>query len=179
MNASGSQHGYNPRSAVEVLSVIRSNLLIPHATKSLGIDMTATQKILLRTSHLSKVIDASDDLRRQFDAVPRIVREAEHLMRTGGPETSVSRVAARVGVSLRSLEAVFREWRQSTPTQYLRKVRLKAARAELLAPSESTTVTSVALDNGFFHLSRFSAYYSAAFNEAPGQTLRRCRLRRK
>ena len=81
-------------------------------------------------------------------------------------------------MSLRSLEAGFREWRQSTPTQYLRKIRLEAARAELLAPSESTTVTSVALDKGFFHLARFSAYYSAAFDETPGQTLRRSRLRR-
>jgi len=42
-----------------------------------------------------------------------------------------------------------------------RSVRLDAARAELLAPSESTTVTSVALANGFFHLARFSAYYRA------------------
>lgn len=32
------------------------------------------------------------------------------------------------------------------------------ARAELLAPSESTTVTSVALGNGFFHLAGFGAY---------------------
>jgi transcriptional regulator GlxA family with amidase domain len=44
---------------------------------------------------------------------------------------------------------------------------------------ESTTVTSVALGNGFFHLARFSAYYRAAFDEPPGQTLRRSRLRRK
>jgi hypothetical protein len=42
-----------------------------------------------------------------------------------------------------------------------RSVRLDAARAELLEPSESTTVTSVALANGFFHLARFSAYYRA------------------
>ncbi len=45
--------------------------------------------------------------------------------------------------------------------------------------AEATTVTSAALGNGFFHLPRFSAYYRAAFNEAPGQTLRRSRLRRK
>ena len=122
----------------------------------------------------------SDDLRRlSRAALPRIVREAEHWMRTGGPETSVSAVATRVGVSLRSLEAGFREWRQTTPTQYLRKVRLDAARAELLAPSKSTTVTSVALANGFFHLPRFSAYYRTAFDEPPGLTLRRSLPRRK
>jgi hypothetical protein len=53
----------------------------------------------------------SEDLFRQSGATtPRIVREAEHWMRTGGPEASVSKIAARVGMSLRSLEAGFREW---------------------------------------------------------------------
>jgi len=107
------------------------------------------------------------------------MREAEHWMRTCGPETSVSKIAARVEVSLRSLEVGFREWRKSTPTQYLRKIRLEAARAELLSPSETTTVTSVALNQGFFHLPRFNAYYQVMFGEPPGHTLRRSRLRSK
>jgi AraC-like DNA-binding protein len=120
----------------------------------------------------------TDDLRKHSRAAaPRIVREAEHWMRTGGAEVSASTIAARVGVSLRSLEVGFRGFRQSTPTQYLRKIRLERARAALLAPPASTTVTSVALDNGFFHPGRFSAYYLAAFAETPSQTLRRGRLR--
>ena len=110
---------------------------------------------------------------------PRVVRDAEHLMLVEGAEHSVSSIAERVGVSLRSLEAGFREWRQSTPTQSLRKARLTKARAELLAASESTTVTDVALRNGFFHLGRFSAYYRAAFGEPPGETLRRKRPKRR
>jgi AraC-like DNA-binding protein len=119
----------------------------------------------------------TDDLRKHSRAAaPRIVREAEHWMRTDGAEVSASAIAARVGVSLRSLEVGFREFRQSTPTQYLRKIRLEKARGELLAPSASTTVTSAALSNGFFHLGRFSAYYLTAFAETPSQTLRRGRL---
>jgi transcriptional regulator GlxA family with amidase domain len=160
--------------------------------------MPGTHKMALHTTDLAEAVNAisliycprevglrgsSRGLRvtlRQSDvAAPRVVREAEHFMRTDGPETSVSKIAARVGVSLRSLETGFREWRQSTPTQCLRKIRLDAARAELLAPSEFTTVTSVALANGFFHLARFSAYYRAAFGEPPGRTLRRSRLRTK
>jgi AraC-like DNA-binding protein len=46
-----------------------------------------------------------------------------------------------------------------------------------LPPSASTTVTSVALSNGFFQLARFSAYYFTAFAETPSQTFRRGRLR--
>jgi AraC-like DNA-binding protein len=106
---------------------------------------------------------------------PRLVREAEHFMRTGGPEISVTKIAARLGVSMRSLEAGFREWRNATPTQVLRKVRLEAARAALLAADAATSVTSAALGSGFFHLARFSAYYKNEFGEMPGQTLRRTR----
>jgi AraC-like DNA-binding protein len=157
-----------------MLTYERMNIVLPQAATA-SFDEFMLSLVLAQHPH-----NYSDNLRRQSGAaVPRIVREAEHWMRIGGPETTVSKIAARVGVSLRSLEAGFREWRQSTPTQYLRKVRLEAARAELLAPSESTTVTSVALGNGFFHLARFSAYYRAAFDEPPGQTLRRSRLRRK
>ena len=152
----------------------RMTIVLPQAAAA-SLDEFMLSLVLAQHPHTY-----SDDLRRlSRAALPRIVREAEHWMRIGGPETSVSAVAARVGVSLRSLEAGFRESRQTTPTQYLRKVRLDAARAELLAPSESTTVTSVALANGFFHLPRFSAYYRTAFDEPPGLTLRRSLPRKK
>jgi AraC-like DNA-binding protein len=110
-------------------------------------------------------------------ASPRVVRQAEYWMRNGEAGMSVSAIAARIGVSLRTLEVAFREYRHSTPTRYLRNVRLDAVRSRLLDPNPGTTVTSAALDNGFFHLPRFSAYYKAAFHELPGQTLRRTRRR--
>lgn len=112
----------------------------------------------------------------QQAATPRVVREAEHLMRAE-QLPSVSQIARRLGISLRTLELGFREFRQSTPNQALRHVRLEAARAELQAPSASTTVTSVALANGFPHLARFSSYYRSAFDEYPSQTLGRSRKR--
>ena len=114
----------------------------------------------------------------QLAATPRAVREAEHLMRAEQAQT-VSQIAKRLGISLRTLELGFREFRQSTPSQALRQVRLDAARAELRRPSASTTVTSVALANGFAHLARFSAYYRSAFNEYPSQTLGRSRKRER
>lgn len=156
-----------------ILAYEQMNIVLPQAA-AMRFDEFMLSLVLAQHPH-----NYSDDLHRlSAAAAPRLVREAEHWMRTGGPELSVSTIATRLGVSLRSLEAGFRKWRQSTPTQYLRKIRLETARAELLAPSESTTVTSVALDNGFFHLARFSAYYKAAFDEPPGQTLRRSRLRK-
>jgi AraC-like DNA-binding protein len=117
----------------------------------------------------------SDLLRRTRSAPSRLIREAEHLMRTGDTGLTVSQIAARLGVSLRSLEAGFQEYRRTTPTSRLRAIRLGRARKQLLAANESTSVTSVALENGFLHLPRFSSYYRAAFGETPIATLRRKR----
>jgi AraC-like DNA-binding protein len=118
----------------------------------------------------------SDALRRPHAlAAPRVIREAEALMRASSAGTSISDIASTLGVSVRGLEAGFREWKQTTPMQYLRQVRLESVRASLLNPSASTSVTEVALDNGFVHLARFSAYYRAAFGEYPSETLRRAR----
>jgi AraC-like DNA-binding protein len=106
-------------------------------------------------------------------AEPRIIREAERLMKSAGPNISISEVAKELRISLRSLELGFRDTRKMTPTQVHRQFRLQGARQALLNPTESTTVTSVALTFGFLHLARFSHYYQSMFNEAPSHTLRR------
>lgn len=118
----------------------------------------------------------TDVLKKESSATdPRLVREAEYLMRTGGPSMTVSEIAKELRVSLRSLELGFREARNLTPTQAHRQLRLKTAREALLNPTPSTSVTAVAIACGFFHLARFSSYYQQAFNELPRQTLQRCR----
>jgi transcriptional regulator GlxA family with amidase domain len=97
-------------------------------------------------------------------------------MRAKEPGTP-SLIAKRLGISLRTLELGFRDHRGSTPTQFLRRLRLEAARADLQSPNAATTVTSVALANGFAHLARFSAYYRSAFSEYPSETLTRSKKR--
>jgi transcriptional regulator GlxA family with amidase domain len=87
---------------------------------------------------------------------------------------TVSDVADRLGVSLRSLQAGFRRWRETTPTAFLRRVRLQLVRDELRSGKEAN-VTTVALRHGFSHLGRFSAQYRLAFGEEPSVTLRRGR----
>ena len=82
-------------------------------------------------------------------AEPRIVREAERLMQSAGPNISISEVAKELRVSLRSLELGFRDARNMTPTQVHRQFRLQSARQALLHPTQSTTVTSVAMTFGF------------------------------
>jgi len=112
--------------------------------------------------------------------VPGLVRRAErYIAAHAAAPISVADVAGHLGVSVRSLQAGFRQWRNTTPTAFLRQARLDQARAELRQPGEAASVTAVALKYGFAHLGRFSAYYRAAFGEAPGTTLRRGRASRR
>ena len=92
-----------------------------------------------------------------------------------GTSITVSDVAAHLGVSLRSLQTGFRQWRANTPNAFLRKIRLQLVRDELLRSGEETQVTTVALRHGFSHLGRFSAFYQSTFGEVPSATLRRSR----
>jgi AraC-like DNA-binding protein len=108
--------------------------------------------------------------------VPGLVRRAERLMvdKSDAPIT-VSAVATELGVSIRTLQAGFRQWRSDTPSNVLRRIRLHRVHDELARPGKSTSVTNAATRWGFAHLGRFSAQYRAVFNEVPSETLRRGR----
>jgi AraC-like DNA-binding protein len=75
------------------------------------------------------------------------------------------------GVSVRSLHAGFRNYKDTTPMGYLKAYRLDLARRELAAAEGSgISVTEVALNCGFSHLSKFARDYRLRFGEAPSQT---------
>jgi AraC-like DNA-binding protein len=147
--------------------------------QSIDLDQSSTAQRRLEEFMAALILEShphnySELLKNQTtSAEPRIVREAERLMRSAGPDISMSEIAKELRVSLRSLEHGFRDARKMTPTQVHRQFRLQAAREALLNPNEATTVTSVAVAFGFLHLARFSQYYQSMFDEAPSRTLRR------
>jgi len=87
---------------------------------------------------------------------------------------TVADIAGAARMSIRGLQAAFRREYGATPTEYLRRVRLDAARRQLLDgdPASGTTVGAAARAAGFAHPSRFAAAYRDAFGELPGETLR-------
>jgi AraC-like DNA-binding protein len=108
--------------------------------------------------------------------IPGLVRRAERFMvDNAATPITVSDVAAHLGMSLRSLQAGFRQWRATTPNVFLREARLQLVRDELLRSGADSNVTTTALRYGFSHLGRFSAYYQAEFGESPSETRRRGR----
>lgn len=87
---------------------------------------------------------------------------------------SSSALAARVHLSVRSLQEGFAREHGVPPMKYLQQVRLRRAHDLLreACPPE-TTVARVATGLGLSHLGRFAAAYRRMFGEAPSETLRR------
>lgn len=76
------------------------------------------------------------------------------------------------GLSPRSLNALCHKYHGVSPMVLLRNMRLDAVRHKLQT-SAGANVTSIALDHGFGHLGRFSAYYRERFGELPRDTTTR------
>ena len=104
-----------------------------------------------------------------------VVKAAEDYALSNADErvyvTDLCRAAA---VSERALEYAFKEVMGLTPVAYLTRLRLHRVRqALLLATHGTTTVSTVALDWGFWHFGDFSRAYKDCFGELPSDTLRR------
>jgi AraC-like DNA-binding protein len=110
---------------------------------------------------------------RAIRAAVELIEAEAHLPLT------VSSIAARCHVSVRSLQQNFRRLVGRSPMSYLREVRLRRAHQSLLDSDPSTTnVAAVAYDWGFTNLGRFAAAHAARYNELPAITLRRRPSRR-
>jgi len=88
---------------------------------------------------------------------------------------SVEQLASATGVGVRTIFATFKRNRGYTPLAYMRTVRLRKANELLRSPTETTTVTDVALHCGFSNLGHFADYYKDGFGELPSSTLARAR----
>ncbi|XVU28884.1 helix-turn-helix transcriptional regulator [Actinoplanes sp. CA-054009] len=112
----------------------------------------------------------------RHDAHPASLRRAvcfidDHAGRDIGPAD----IAAAAHVTIRALQLAFRRHLGTTPTAYVRRVRLQHAHDALRAadPADGTRVGDIAARWGFLNHSRFAADYRAAYGVAPSQTLRR------
>jgi AraC-like DNA-binding protein len=101
-------------------------------------------------------------------------RKAYGFLRDCGDQVpSIREVCAVTGASYSTLERGFREIYGIGPKALMTSMRLSGARRALLHPSQTTTVTDVALHWGFLEFGRFSAQYRQRYGEVPSETLRR------
>lgn len=108
-------------------------------------------------------------------APARLVRRAARLIEDHCAEPlGTPDIAEALGVSIRTLQAGFREHLGCTPMAYLRQARLDQVR-QSLADGSATSVTEAAMRWGVTHLGRLAGDYRAAFGETPSATLERAR----
>ncbi len=112
--------------------------------------------------------------------VPEDVRRAVLLLRQSlrSPCTTAT-LAARCGVAERTLSEHFRAFLGLSPSKYLRRLRLTAAREALLTGTPDISVTKVAGRYLFNHQGRFAQAYRRHFGELPSTTLRRAQSGRR
>ncbi|MEV6345234.1 helix-turn-helix transcriptional regulator [Actinoplanes sp. NPDC051851] len=111
----------------------------------------------------------------QHDAHPATLRRAiAFIDENAHGDITPAEIALAARVTIRSLQLAFRRHLGTTPTAYLRDVRLQRAHRHLLeADPATTTVSAVAMRWGFASHSSFTAAYHAAFGVLPSETLRR------
>jgi len=110
------------------------------------------------------------------DIAPWHVQRARAIIRDDFDERlSIARIAARVGVSVRSLQNGFRRFLGMTPAEYLRRHRLERLHAALIGGVGEERVTDLMLDCGIGDFGRYARHYRELYGCSPSDTLRAVR----
>ena len=136
------------------------------------VEVIETLLAALRASSGSSL--ARSDQTRQTQSV--IVKAAEdYTLSKVGQRIYVSDLCKATATSERALEYSFKTVMGLSPVQFLARLRLHRAREALLkAPTGgASTVSTIALEWGFWHFGEFARAYKELFDELPSDTLRR------
>ena len=115
------------------------------------------------------------DLARRSVAEPPLPRYLNHAVRylRDNLECKIvlSELARAAGVSKRTLQKQFVQVLGMSPLGYLRRLRLIAARQEILQ-ANSASIADIAMRFGYSHFGRFATDYRRCFGETPSATYR-------
>lgn len=157
--------------AQTIINGVRNNGPLIHSPIAMSHLTQAFANLVLRSTphRFSHLLE-----RKVHLPAPRHIRRAVEFMHANvGEPITMQNVAEASGVSIRALEGGFRTFKGTTPSAYLRAMRLRAAREDLLDPSNRQLLRDICLKWGFFHFGRFAASYRTAFGETPSETRRR------
>ncbi|MBA2956093.1 helix-turn-helix domain-containing protein [Nocardioides sp. MAH-18] len=118
--------------------------------------------------------DVEPTIEDRRDAHTRTLRRAAQFIEANAwRDITIKEIAEAAGVTIRTVQLSFRRHLDTTPTAYLRGVRLQYIHDELVANDPArTTVSEVASRWGFCNFGRFAAQYRTQFGELPAHTLR-------
>ena len=105
---------------------------------------------------------------------PFYVKRADRYLReAANNKVSTDALAAMCGVSTRTLQLGFRQFRGVSPVAHARNLRLE--RSHLALKEGDGSVSEIAVRHGFGSLTTFSIEYRRRFGETPRETLSRAR----
>ncbi len=156
-----------------------ADMMLSEITERLGLDMA----VQVSEQFLHGGIRSGDDAQRLPVQTrlrvshPRLVRAIREMENHAEEPLSRDAIAARVGLSSRQLERLFRRHLQTSPARYYLKLRLDRAR-HLLGHTDMS-VTEIALACGFTSASHFSKCYRDLFGHTPRAERRPARRRNR
>lgn len=132
---------------------------------------------LLVTSLLNGQSNSLSDImrRRIYQVRPfYIKRAAEYIHENIKEIITLSDLVDASGVSLRTLQAGFSKHYNMGPSAYIKQLKMRKAREELLVANHlETTVADVAAKWGFYNPCNFTLNYKKQFGENPSATLQK------
>lgn len=147
----------------------------PDAVARTAVRESMLDTLLLRVDALTAA-DAPVHQDRQMRAHRRIAveRARDYIARNLTDPIRLSTLSRHAHTQARSLEYGFQEVLGVSPMAYVRATRLQRARHLLRTTAVRTrSISEIALDCGFWHLSQFAMDYKLLFGESPSITFRR------
>jgi AraC-like DNA-binding protein len=111
-------------------------------------------------------------LQQRATAAPVNVKRAEEFMRAKAREpVTIEAIANAAGCSVLALQLAFKRFR-GTPMAALQRIRLAAARAEMLRIEREQSLARIAAEHGFSNPSRFAQLFRRTYGAYPSEALR-------
>lgn len=140
-------------------------LVLGHAGRLLG---------AVTLSTFPGVVPDDSPAHDRTDTTPLLLRRAiAYIEENATNDIALNDIASAVHVSPRAVQYMFRRHLETTPLQYLRRIRLAEAHRDLIAGDRKhDTVTAIAAKWGFAHTGRFAVMYREVYGRSPHATLR-------
>jgi len=157
-------------------SIVAVLQLLSHKPKVLSSEavsrLLCSELLKLTINTLSPSLSAQVKLSPVSKRVKGVKKALEYIQAFAAELPDINTLCRVASLSERSLQYGFQDHLGMTPVQYLRIVRLNAARRQLQQTSKGQQkVSDVALQWGFLELGRFARDYKQLFLELPSETL--------
>lgn len=117
--------------------------------------------------------DAIDRFGGRAEALTPPLRRAREFLHAHADEPlDLAQLAEAAGTGIRALQLGFQRHFGTSISEMLRDIRLAHLNIRLAAASSDDSITDIAFELGFTHLSRMASAYRAKFGETPSATLR-------